>query len=297
VSEPTGSGPDPWVTSLRATHADIARRLDAAATAIDRDILKREIISFFKRVDGALTDLTRLKEEIRVLVNQYKQAASTADSAQAPQFTGAFPVVQADHLGASTYIEKGWSLISLGDHAGAIQALQRALQLAPGDTQAQSLLGWAQMLHEDYDDALGTFSRVLMKEPANSLARINVGYICLKKGIFGEAIEHLSKAIRLDNDRKATLYAHFYLGLVYLEREMFEDAQSFFRKTLQLGPNLIEAYFELGRAQWFAGERDHAVASWTEGQKVNRFNPWSKRCGEMLELSASGEEIPRSLVS
>jgi len=32
---------------------------------------------------------------------------------------------------------------------------------------------------------------------------------------FGEAIEHLSKAIRLDNDKKATLYAHFYLGLVY----------------------------------------------------------------------------------
>lgn len=297
MSEPTGSGPDPWVTNLRATHADIARRLESATTAIDRDILKREIISFFKRVDGALTDLTKLKEEIRVLVNQYKQAASTADSAQAPQFTGAFPVVQADHLGASTYIEKGWSLISLGDHAGAIQALQRALQLAPGDTQAQSLLGWAQMLHEDYDDALGTFSRVLMKEPANSLARINVGYICLKKGIFGEAIEHLSKAIRLDNDRKATLYAHFYLGLVYLEREMFEDAQSFFRKTLQLGPNLIEAYFELGRAQWFAGERDAAIATWTDGQKANRFNPWSKRCGEMLELAAAGKEIPRSLVS
>lgn len=297
MSEPTGSGPDPWVTSLRATHADIARRLEGATTAIDRDILKREIISFFKRVDGALTDLTKLKEEIRVLVNQYKQVASTADSAQAPQFTGAFPVVQADHLGASTYIEKGWSLISLGDHAGAIQALQRALQLAPGDTQAQSLLGWAQMLHEDYDDALGTFSRVLMKEPANSLARINVGYICLKKGIFGEAIEHLSKAIRLDNDRKATLYAHFYLGLVYLEREMFEDAQSFFRKTLQLGPNLIEAYFELGRAQWFAGEREHAVGTWTEGQKANRFNPWSKRCGEMLEKAAAGGDIPRALVS
>ena len=114
--------------------------------------------------------------------------------------------------------------------------------------QAESLLGWAQMLHEDYDDALATFSKVLMKEPANSLARINVGYICLKKRIFGEAIEHLSKAIRLDNDRKATLYAHYYLGLVYLEREMYEDAQTFFQKTLELGPNLIEAYYELGRA-------------------------------------------------
>ncbi len=287
---------DPWVAQLRAQHQDIARRLEVAAPA-DREPLKREIIAFFKRVDGALADLGALKEEIRALVERYKQLAANAETAQAPQFTGARPAVQADHLGASTYIEKGWSLISLGDHAGAIQALTRALQLSPGDTQAQSLLGWAQMLHEDYDDALTTFSRVLMKEPANSLARINVGYICLKKRIFGEAIEHLSKAIRLDNDRKATLYAHFYLGLVYLEREMYEDAQSFFRKTLQLGPNLIEAYFELGRAQWFAGERDQARATWAEGQKANRFNPWSKRCGELLELAASGAEIPRGAVA
>src|SRR5690348_17728446 len=104
------------------------------------------------------------------------------------------------------------------------------------------MLGWAQMLHEDYDDALATFQKVLMKEPANALARINVGYICLKKRIFGEAIEHLSKAIRLDNDAKATLYAHYYLGLVYLEREMYEDAQTFFRKSLTLGPKIGRAH-------------------------------------------------------
>ena len=219
--------------------------------------------------------------------------AATADTAQAPQFTGARPVVQQDHLGASTFIEKGWSLISLGDYAGAIQALTKALALAPSETQAQSLLGWAQMLHEDYDDALATFSRVLMKEPANSLARINVGYICLKKRIFGEAIEHLSKAIRLDNDRKATLYAHYYLGLVYLEREMFEDAVTFFQKTLQLGPNLIEAYYELGRANWFMGDQAAAKTAWTEGFKANKFNPWGKRCKEMLDLTASGGEPPQ----
>jgi hypothetical protein len=133
--------------------------------------------------------------------------------------------------------------------------------------QSEALLGWAQMLQAKYDDALMSFQKVLMKEPANSLARINVGYICLKKKIFGEAIEHLSKAIRLDNDRKAVLYAHFYLGLVYLEREMYEDAQTFFRKTIGLGPNLIEAYYELGRAHWFNEERDEARQTWQQGSR------------------------------
>ena len=106
----------------------------------------------------------------------------------------------------------------------------RALTLSPGNPQAESLLGWALMLQDKFDDALLNFQKVLVHQPQNALARINVGYICLKKGIFGEAIEHLSRAIRLGNDKKATLYAHFYLGLVYLERDMFEDAQTFFRE-------------------------------------------------------------------
>ncbi len=287
---------EPWLTALRVQFQAIEVRLGTTTEPADREALKRDIIALFKQVDAALGDLGQMKEGIRGLVERYKQGAA-AEVATAPQFTGARPAVHADHLGASTYIEKGWSLISLGDYAGAIQSLEKALTLSPGEIQAQSLLGWAQMLHEDYDDALGTFSRVLMKEPANALARINVGYICLKKRIFGEAIEHLSKAIRLDNDRKATLYAHYYLGLVYLEREMFEDAQTFFRKTLKLGPNLIEAYFELGRALWFAGQRDEAMQTWAEGHKANKFNPWAKRCKEMLDLAASGGDVPRSLVS
>jgi tetratricopeptide (TPR) repeat protein len=278
---------------FRERYRELEQRLDAAPTGADRDTLKRDIIEFFKRVDGTLGELAQIKEDIRTLVDRYKQLGSAADGPQAPQFTGARPAVKDDHLNASTFIEKGWNLISLGDYPGAIQSLEKALSLSPGAIQALSLLGWAQMLSENHDEALSTFSKVLMKEPANSLARINVGYICLKKRIFGEAIEHLSKAIRLDNDRKATLYAHYYLGLVYLEREMFEDAQTFFRKTLALGPGLVEAWFELGRALWFGGDREGAKQAWADGIKANKFNPWARRCKELLDLAAAGQEIPR----
>lgn len=288
---------DATPATFRSRFLEIEKRIAGASSAAERDAVKRDIIALFKGVDASLGDLAQLKEEIRGLVDRYKQAAAAAEPEQAPQFNGARPVLHEDHIGASTFIEKGWSLISLGDYAGAIQALTRALSLSPGAVQAQSLLGWAQMLNEQYDDALATFSRVLMNEPSNALARINVGYICLKKGIFGEAIEHLSKAIRLDNDRKATLYAHYYLGLVYFEREMYEDAQTFFRKTLQLGPNLIEAWFELGRTLWFGGDRERALEAWTDGHKANKFNPWAKRCKEMLDIAAAGGEIPRRLLS
>ena len=279
--------------AFRSRYADLDQRLGAEPEPAALDAIKRDIIGFFKEVEAALQELGELREEIRTLVDRYK-AQARRERPSGPQFPAARPTLHADHLGASTYIEKGWSLISLGDHAGAIEALRKALDLSPDDTQAQSLLGWAQMLHEEYDESLATFSRVLMREPENSLARINVGYICLKKGIFGEAIEHLSKAIRLNNDPKAMLYAHFYLGLVYLERDMYEDAEAFFRKTLEMGPNLVEAWYELGRARWFSGARNEARRAWEDGVKANRFNPWGKRCQEMLELVAGGGEPPRS---
>ncbi len=269
----------------RSRIAALAGRLDAPDAASGRDVIRGELIALGKGLEQDLTELAALKEEAKGLVERWKGLQGSA----APAFSADKPVV-VDHIGASTFIEKGWSRISLGDYVGAEESLTRALQLVPNDPQAESPLGWAQMLQEKYDEALMQFQKVLMREPANALARINVGYICLKKRIFGEAIEHLSRAIRLDSDRKATLYAHFYLGLVYLERDMFEDAQTFFQKTLVLGPNLIEAYYELGRASWFNGQRDEALQTWRDGFAANKFNPWGKKCAEVLKTVEEGGE-------
>ena len=283
--------PDVVTAGFREEYAALERALALPDAAGRREVLKSEIIALFRAIDRELSDLTELKAQVKTLVQSWKDL--DVGGRPTPDVPIAVIPSRADHLNASTFIEKGWSLLSLGDHAGAEASLTRALELAPNDTQAVSLLGWSLMLQEKYDDALLNFHRVLMKEPQNSLARINVGYICLKKKIFGEAIEHLSKAIRLDNDRKATLYAHYYLGLLYLEREMYEDAQNFLRRSIVLGPNLIEARFELGRALWFASDREGARATWREGAAINKFNPWAKRCAEVLERVDAGGEPPR----
>ncbi len=275
---------------VRGRYELLAARLDEADTSTDRAALKAEIIELFRALEREIGELTALKEDVKKLAERWKSLGSAADPAAPQPAAQPSAPVRSDHIGASTFIEKGWSRISVGDYPAAETALTKALELSPNDIQATSLLGWAQMHQEKYDDALMNFQRVLMKEPANSLARINVGYICLKKRIFGEAIEHLSKAIRLDNDPKATLYAHYYLGLVYLEREMYEDAQTFFRKSLALGPNLLEASYELGRAHWLAREHDAACEAWRAGAAANKFNPWGKRCAEVLARVEAGQE-------
>jgi len=272
--------------ALRDAFEKLRDRIESGNMRDDPE-LKASLADLYRTVDTQIAALGALKDDIRVLVERWKTRRNAAP-AMAPQFTGARPVVHEDHIGASTFLEKGWSRISLGDYEGAEVALQRALELAPNNTEGQSLLGWAQMLQDKLDAALLNFQYVLSREPGNALARINVGYICLKKGIFGEAIEHLSKALRQEDDARARLYANFYLGLVYTEREMYDDAQIFFERAIALGPNLVEAYYELGHALWRAGDHPRAVATWKRGAAVNKFNPWSARCAEMLATAERG---------
>ena len=316
------------IAHLRLRSKGLASRLAAPGAAAERDRLKADIAALYRQVEQDIGELTELKADLLALIDRWKQlpgarpsgesttqdgpapapaAAATAPvalpagasrpsgaarAAAAAEGAAAIPAVveavQADHLGASTFIEKGWHLISAGDAPGAEAALVRALQLAPGDAHAESLLGWAQMLQQKHDEALLLFEQVLQRDPQNSLARVNVGYIGLKEGRFDEAVEHLSRVIRADNDRKATLYAHFYLGLVYLERELYEEAEGYFRRAIALGPNLIEAYYELGRTLWFAGGEPEARRAWREGFQANKFSPWGKRCAELLETVERG---------
>ncbi len=283
------------VHHLRTTFDDIKERVEANELRPDPE-LKNELLTLFRTVDTSLTQFAQLKHDIRQFVERWKSQRGPIPD-MAPQFTGARPTLHEDQLGASTYLEKGWSKISLGDYEGAEEVLQRALELAPNHIEGQSLLGWAQMLQDKLDAALMNFHMVLSREPTNALAQINVGYICLKKGIFGEAIEHLSKALRQDDDARANLYAHFYLGLVYTEREMYDDAHVFFERAIALGPNLVEAYFELGHAYWLAGKSDLAMGTWERGASINKYNPWAKRCAELVELVTRGETPKRVWLS
>jgi len=91
-------------------------------------------------------------------VDRFKQVRRLDGGSVGAEFTGTAQRCTRP-IGASTFIEKGWSLISLGTTPARSRPCRRRWQLSPGETQAESLLGWAQMLHEDYDDALGTFKR------------------------------------------------------------------------------------------------------------------------------------------
>src|SRR3954463_7038468 len=147
------------ISAHRSTLNALDAKLEAPDAQNQKDMLKDEIITFFKTIEQEMADLANLKDDVKKLVDKWK--ALQAGATLAPEFNAEKPVVHADHIGASTFIEKGWSRLSLGDYSGAEQAMHKAIELSPNDPQSEALLGWALMLAEKYDEALTWFQKVL----------------------------------------------------------------------------------------------------------------------------------------
>ena len=68
---------EPWLAALQGpVPGDRGAASARRRSRRDREALKRDIIALFKRVDAALTDLGQMKEDIRGLVERYKQGAA-----------------------------------------------------------------------------------------------------------------------------------------------------------------------------------------------------------------------------
>lgn len=250
--------------------------------------IEREIRALYKEVAVAAKQLASIQDGVKQLIDQFKTATVTEDESKV-MIRSFVETMKTDALGSSTYVAEGWNQICTGQFDKAIASLSSAVKLNPSDTKAMALLGWAYSYQGMYEEALGVCLRVLQMEPNNDGVRNNLGFVCLKKGIYGEAIEHLSKVIKSGKDRVAVLYAHYYLGLVYLERQMLDDALFFFSKAGMLGPNLIEAFYHLGLVYSLKGMQAAAVREWEKCIKLSPHNWWAKKAAEHIEAAGNRE--------
>lgn len=282
--------------------AELKRRLadiDAALARVEggeqapREGVREQIVSLFRDTESLIERLAAFREEIRPLVDRYKAAYPREAQVEGEAGgEGAAPApVRVDHLGASTYLERAWSAIAGANYELAVREAGRALELWPGNDRGEVLLGWAYMRLGRIAEARALLERVLASDPENDLARANLGYVSMSESRFAEAIEHLARAQRATGDRTAELYAHLYMGMVYTQREMYRDARTLLARALELGPNLVEAHWEIGRSHYLEGDVESALSAWRAGAERNRFNPWGERCAEAVETIQSGGAV------
>lgn len=242
--------------------------------APERTRLRDDIVSLFRELETRIEELQALKDQVRPLVDRYREMFARA---QPPP-----PLPRVDHLGSSTYRERGWSALAGGEYERAIGELEKALSLDPDNLSSLAMLAWAHLRLENWEDANTLLIAVLGHDPEHSLGRTCKGYLLLCESRYEEAIERLAGVAEEGTDRTASLYANLYLGVAYSQREMYEEARSYFERALELGPNLTEAYWELGRSRQREGREDLALESWKTGAE-NRYNPWGERCRAAVE--------------
>jgi len=282
-----------------ATLSELVKDFQDKITAIQQELkspeaktqsakLEQDIRSLYKEIAVSIKHLTVLHDSVKSLIDQYKSATVSEDESRV-MIKSFVETMRTDSLGSSTYVAEGWNQICSGEFEKAISSLSNAVKLNPNDTKALGLLGWAYSYQGMYDEGLSVCLKVLQLEPNNDAVRNNLGFISFKKGIYGESIEHLSRVIKSGKDRTAVLYAHYYLGLVYLERQMLDDAMFFFSKATVLGPNLIEAYYHLGQVYHMKKMYGAAIKEWEKCLKLSPHNWWAKKATEQMELLKNDE--------
>jgi tetratricopeptide (TPR) repeat protein len=287
-------------------------RLPDDAPAAERSALRRDIVELYRDMDGEVARATEGRDAVQALGERFRRRFAAGDpgggSGGARGDRGAEEVGQrngdagdaggrggemgrADDLDVSTYLDRAWNCLATCRYEDALEVVGRALERVPASLQAETLRGWALMRLGRLTEARETLEAVLRTNASAALARASLGYVAYREGRYPEAIDHLSRASRDATDRKAVLYAHLYLGMLYTRREMFRDGRSFLTRALELGPSLVEAYWEMGRSYYLEGQFTQAVEAWRRGAEVNRFDPWGERCQEAVERATSGGTV------
>ena len=132
------------------------------------------------------------------------------------------------------------------DFAGALQAYERALALAPGDARVLNEYGAFAVLIGRTEAGLATGRRLLVLDPLNAMNHFGFGTSLTFARRYGEAIRALSNAKALGQD---DVSVNMWLGIAYYFSGDFERARATCARAGEVnGPWCLSmVYHKLGR--------------------------------------------------
>jgi len=182
----------------------------------------------------------------------------------------------------------GILLIKTGKFEKGIELLQEALSLYDLDPDVWNYLGVACWSRGDYEEALKHYQKALSLDSADAVIFNNLGALYLsmflktkEQEILGQSIDYFKKAVELDPDLAS---AHNGLGGAYRMSGNRDEAISCWEKSLELNPNYDFSIYNLGVAYLEKGEKTKALECLEKYRslKNNALSPAEKREIETL---------------
>lgn len=155
-----------------------------------------------------------------------------------------------------------WSVLGMAlqlQGKDALHALQKTVELAPGDAEAHLHLGNAHMDRGQPDLAMPCFMRALELAPGFAEALGRLGDALQAQGHWKEAGECYRGALELD---PALVIAHAGKGDVLQAQQQFQSAEASYRQALALAPGAADLHRKLGDVQVALNRPEPAMQSY-----------------------------------
>jgi tetratricopeptide (TPR) repeat protein len=108
------------------------------------------------------------------------------------------PADPSAELARDALMARGRALLEASDHTGAVSALDRALEISPGDAEALALQVRAFRAQRRYGRARATARGILDRYPESPLAHLLMGSIAVQQGDVAAARRSFERALELD---------------------------------------------------------------------------------------------------
>jgi protein O-mannosyl-transferase len=172
----------------------------------------------------------------------------------------------------------------------------RTLAVNPRSFMAHNNLG--QLLEERgrLDEALTHYRAALEANPRDGDVLNNVGNVLFKAGRYDEAIRHYTGLLSAESPRtKIAARMHNNLGAAYLKTGRYDEAMTEFRGAIEIDPEYIEPYYNLGLVLTAFRRIDEAVRVLRDGLAIYPDHPALRQQLAIAMAGAAplGSSVPR----
>ncbi|RUM58786.1 MAG: hypothetical protein DSY66_02860 [Persephonella sp.] len=143
------------------------------------------------------------------------------------------------------YYRLGLADLEGGNLSQAIYYLKKAYELDSNDVDILNALGIAYARAGEKEKAKKLFLKAIKLEPRRGETYTNLGVLLASEGKYDEALKYFQKAVSLD-EYKNRDKAFFNIALVYKKKGNYNLFEEYLKKTLTFNPYFSQAYILLG---------------------------------------------------
>jgi len=175
------------------------------------------------------------------------------------------------------------------DYVAADKTLQLLVTEKPDDVRARAALARVAEARGDFDAAKAALQEAVKLSPGKPEPSLMLAALLLRKGQADEASRVFDQLVAAGNDNGAAANA---AGQMMLRAGRASDARAWFGKAVQQAPNEAGYWFNLGRAQVDAEDRQAAIQSFERA--VTLRPDWVEANTAAIQLNLEAKQLARA---